>query len=428
MLYAVAEHLIAGGLVLGADGPRATDVLIRDGVIEELGDDLDAPAAERLDASGCWVGPGFVDLHVHFREPGQTHKEDIATGSAAAVAGGYTAVVAMPNTDPAIDRVAVARYVEGRGREVGLLDVRAAGCLTIGRAGNELAPLESLLEAGIRVFSDDGDTVEDVTLMRRAMQILAPHGAVISEHAIDPALARDGHMHDGAVAARHGIGGIPARAEVEIVARDLDLVRETGARYHLQHASTATAIGLVQAAKEEGLPVSVEVTPHHLAFTEDDLGSLDTSFKMMPPLRTAADGAALRTALQDGVIDIVATDHAPHTPEEKSGPFDETPNGVIGVEWAAAVVNTVAPLDVEAFFDRMSIAPARIGQIAGQGLRLEPGSPANLVVFDPDADILPTTTRSRSRNAPYLGRAWRGMVRHTIYAGRLSYSAEGWTQ
>lgn len=421
----MAEHLIAGGLVLSAGGPLATDVLIRDGVITELGNDLEAPAAQRLDASGCWVGPGFVDLHVHFREPGQTHKEDIATGSAAAVAGGYTAVVAMPNTDPAIDRVAVARYVEGRGREVGLLDVRAAGCLTIGRAGRQLAPLESLWGAGVRVFSDDGDTVEDVSLMRRAMQILAPLGAVISEHAIDPALARGGHMHDGAVAARLGIGGIPEQAEVEIVARDLDLVRETRARYHLQHASTAAAVGLVQAAKAEGLPVSAEVTPHHLAFTEDDLESLDTSFKMMPPLRTAADADALRTALKDGVIDVVATDHAPHTPEEKSRTFGETPNGVIGLEWAAAVVNTVAPMGLEAFFDRMSIAPARIGQIAGQGHRVAPGNPANLVVFDPEADILPTTTRSRSHNAPYLGRAWRGRVRYTIYDGRLSYSAEG---
>ena len=425
MVRTVRDHVIAGGLVLGPDGPLTTDVLIRDGVVAALGDDHDAPTARRLDASGCWVGPGFVDLHVHFREPGQTHKEDIATGSAAAVAGGFTAVVAMPNTNPAIDRVEVARFVEGRGREVGLLDVRAAGCLSIDRAGHELAPLESLWESGIRVFSDDGDTVEDINLLRRAMQTLAPLGAVISEHAIDPALAGGGHMHDGVVSARLGIGGIPAEAEVRIVARDLELVRQTGARYHLQHASTAAAIELVREAKAAGLQVTVEATPHHLAFAEDDLESLDTSFKMMPPLRTAADAAALRAALCEGVVDIVATDHAPHTPEEKSGPFEGTPNGVIGSEWAAAVVNTVVPLDMASFFDRMSIAPARIGQIAGHGQVVSPGSPANLVVFDPSTESLATTTRSRSQNAPYLGRTWRGMVRHTIYRGGLSYSAPG---
>jgi dihydroorotase len=421
----MGDYLIAGGLVLTPDGPLPADVVVRDGMVTALGDNIDEPTARRLDASGCWVGPGFVDLHVHFREPGQTHKEDIATGSAAAVAGGYTAVVAMPNTTPAIDRVEVARFVEGRGREVGLLDVRAAGCLTIDRAGRELAPVESLWEAGVRVFSDDGDTVEDVSLMRRAMQILAPLDAVLSEHAIDPGLAQGGHIHDGAVAARLGIGGIPAEAEVRIVRRDIELVRETGARYHLQHASTAESIELIRAAKAEGLPVTVEATPHHLAFTEDDLDTLDTSFKMMPPLRTADDAAALRAALVDGAIDIVATDHAPHTPAEKSRPFPETPNGVIGSEWAAAVVNTVVPLDMASFFDRMSVAPARIGRIGGHGQLVSRGIPANLVIFDPDAEILPTTTQSRSRNAPYLGRAWRGRVRHTIYNGRLSYSANG---
>ena len=421
----MGDLLITGGLVLGPDGPLVADVLVSRGMIVAVGGDLDAPGAAILDGSDCWVGPGFVDLHVHFREPGQTHKEDIATGSAAAVAGGYTAVVTMPNTDPAIDRVEVARYVEGRGREVGLLDVRAAGCLTIGRAGRELAPLAALWGAGVRVFSDDGDTVEDAALMRRAMQALAPLGAVVSQHAIDPRLAEGGHMHDGAVAARLGIGGIPAEAEVRIVARDIDLVRETGARYHLQHASTAEAVELVGAAKAEGLPVTAEATPHHLAFTEDDLESLDPSFKMMPPLRTAGDAAALRAGLRDGVIDVVATDHAPHTPEEKLRPFTETPNGVIGSEWAAAVVNTVVSLDMAAFFDRMSVAPARIGQIPGHGQLVALGNPANLVIFDPDAESRPTTTRSRSHNAPYLGRTWRGMVRYTVFDGGISYSATG---
>jgi dihydroorotase len=419
----LAEYVITGGRVLGPDGPRAGDVHIRDGLVAAVGNDLEPPGAVRLDAAGCWVGPGFVDLHVHLREPGQTHKEDIASGSAAAAAGGYTAIVAMPNTSPPIDSVELARYVEGRGREVGLVDVRAAGCLTVGRTGRELAPLEALCQAGVRVFSDDGDTVEDTDLMRRAMAILAPLDAVISEHAIDPVLARDGHMHDGAVAARLGVRGIPAEAEVHIVARDIDLVRATGARYHLQHASTAEAIALVRAAKAEGLPVTAEATPHHLAFTEEELESLDTSFKMMPPLRTAADAAALRQGLRQGVIDVVATDHAPHSPDEKAGPFASTPNGVIGLEWAAAVVNTVVSLDMEAFFDRMSISPARIGQVAGHGRQVAPGISANLVVFDPDAESTPTETSSKSRNSPYLRRTWRGSVRHTFYRGEPSYSS-----
>lgn len=417
------DYLIAGGLVLTPDGPRVCDVHVAGGVIAEVGTHLDVPGADRIDAKGCWVGPGLVDLHVHFREPGQTHKEDIQTGSAAAVAGGYTAVVAMPNTSPAIDTVEVARYVAGRGREVGLLDVIPAGCITINREGRELAPLQELWDAGVRVFSDDGDTVADTDLLHRAMEILAPLGGVISEHAIDPDLAAGGHMHEGRMAARHGIAGIPAEAETTIVQRDLDLVRRTGARYHLQHASSASSIAMVSAAKAEGFPVTVEVTPHHLAFTEDDLDTLDTSLKMMPPLRTTADAKALRHALEDGSIDAVATDHAPHTPEEKGRPFAETPNGVIGTEWAAAVVNTVVGLDMVAFFERMAVVPARIGQIAGHGLPLADGNPANIVVFDPSAEHRHTTTRSRSRNAPYLGRSWRGVVRCTMHYGSLSYGA-----
>jgi dihydroorotase len=420
----LGDYLIAGGLVLTPDGPVHGDVLIRDGRIASVGTDLDAETPTRLDARGCWVGPGFVDIHVHYREPGQTHKEDIATGAAAAAAGGYTAVVAMPNTVPAIDSVAVARYVEGRGREVGLVDVRPAGCITVGRAGTRLAPLEALWTAGVRVFSDDGDTVADPALLRLAMEILAPLGAVISEHAIDADLAADGHMHEGAVAARLGIDGIPSAAEVEIVARDLALVRETGAPYHLQHASTAAAVELIRTAKLEGLPVTLEVTPHHLAFTESDVATLDSSFKMMPPLRTSDDAAALREGLRDGVIDAVATDHAPHTPEEKAGPFGETPNGVIGSEWAAAVVNTIVDLDIGRFFERMAIAPARIGQIPDQGVGISVGNPASIVVFDPVTEFRADQTRSRSRNAPYLGRTWRGLVRFTIYRGSLSYAAE----
>ncbi len=422
----MSELLIQGGLVLRSGGPVEADVLVRDGQVVEIGSGLTAPDAEVLDASGCWVGPGFVDIHTHLREPGQEHKEDISSGSAAAAAGGYTAVVAMPNTNPAIDSGYLARYVADRGREVGLVEVVPAGTISEGRRGEKLSHLDELWAAGVRIFTDDGDTVADAGLLRRAMEYVAQLGGVISQHTIDPGLAAGGHMNEGAVSSRMGMMGVPPLAEEVVIARDLALVRLTNVRYHVQHVSTAGAVALIAAAKAEGLPVTAEVTPHHLTFTDAEVRSMSPVFKMMPPLRTDADVAALREALASGVIDCVATDHAPHAAHEKDTTFEDAPCGVTGLEWAAAAVTTAVGLDIERFFDRMSSAPARIARISDRhGQAVEAGIAANLVVFDPATEEVATSTRSQATNSPYLGRTWRGVVRHTIYRGELTHTVVG---
>lgn len=417
------EMLITGGTVLTTDGPVTADVHVAGGVVTAIGSGLEAPDAEVLDASGCWVGPGLVDLHVHFREPGDEHKEDIASGSAAAAAGGYTAVVAMPNTDPPVDAGHLARFVTDRGAQAGKVDVASAGCISAGRRGERLAHLDDLWSAGVRIFSDDGDTVADAGLLRRAMEYVAQLGGVIAQHAVDPGLASGGHMHEGPLSSRLGMQGIPSLAEEVIVARDLALVRLTGARYHVQHVSTAGTVEMVAAAKAEGLPVTCEVTPHHLAFDDSYVAGTDPVFKMMPPLRSAHDVAALREALRSGVVDAVATDHAPHADHEKDVPFEEAPNGVTGLEWAAVVVNDILDLDIAAFFDRFSVQPAAIAGLSDHGRLLAGGVPANLTVFDPGNVTVAAHSLSRSANSPYLGRTWRGSVRATVLRGTPTYGS-----
>jgi dihydroorotase len=422
----VTGHLIRGGRVLGATGPQRADVRIRNGVVDEVGGDLTPDGDSVVDAAGCWVGPAFVDVHVHLREPGFEHKENIESGSRAAAAGGFSAVVAMPNTSPAMDHPDVVRRVARRGEDIGLVEVLPAAAITKGRAGHVLTDIEALWDAGVRLFSDDGDTVADGGLLRAAMERIAALGGVVSQHAVDPALSGGGHLHEGTVSQRLGIPGIPSAADDVVIDRDLELVRRTGCRYHLQHASTAGAVTMLAAAKAEGLPVTAEVTPHHLAFDHRDVETLDTSFKMMPPLRGPADRDALRRAVAGGVIDMVATDHAPHAPGEKDVPFVDAPNGVLGLEWSAAVVATVLDLDMERFFTRLSIAPAALAGIGDRhGMRVAPGIPANLVVFDPGTETVPRSTRSKSRNSPYLGRRWRGVVRATFYRGTATHRAGG---
>jgi dihydroorotase len=412
----VSEFLLRQGLVMRAGTPEVADVRVVDGTVTEVGSDLASGNADVLECAGAWVGPGFVDLHTHLREPGQEWKEDIETGSAAAAAGGYTAIVAMPNTDPAIDSGHLARYVADRGREVGLVDVIPAGAITEGRSGERLAHLDDLWTAGVRIFSDDGDCVEDAGLLRRAMDYLADLGGVISQHAIDPGLARQGHMHEGHVSSRLGMVGIPSEAETTIVARDIALVELTGCRYHVQHMSAAGSVDLVARAKESGLPVTAEVTPHHLLFAHDAVAATNPAYKMMPPLRSAADREALVEGLRSGAIDIVATDHAPHADHEKDVPFEDAPFGVIGMEWAAAVTNTVADLDPKRFFEVMSVTPASIGQIPRHGSWIEKGVPANIVVFDP-VPRAQIARRSRSGNSPFEGVELRGVVRLTMFEG-----------
>ena len=377
------DLVLRRGLVMTAGGPVVLDVVVRDGVVVEVGPDLDTVGCEVIDCSGAWVGPGFVDLHTHLREPGHEWKEDIESGSQAAAAGGYTAVVAMPNTAPPLDAGHLARHVTDRGREVGLVDVFPAGCVSAGLVGERLARLDELSMAGVHLFTDDGDVVADTGILRAAMDYLADLGAV--------------------------------------VARDIALVRLTGCRYHVQHVSAAQTVALVAAAKAEGLPVTAEVTPHHLAFDHHAVTGTDPAFKMMPPLRSPEDRAALVAGLRDGTIDALATDHAPHADHEKDVPFEEAPSGVIGLEWAAAVTNTVVGLDPVDLFDRMSVAPARIAEAEGHGLWVAPGVPANLTVFDAAAPCV-VHSRSRSANTPYREGAYAGSVRLTLLRGKITSS------
>jgi dihydroorotase len=325
----------------------------------------------------------------------------------------------MPNTDPATDSGFLARYVADRGREVGVVEVVPSGCITAGRAGERLAHLDELWSAGVTLFTDDGDSVADAGLLRRAMEYLAERGGVVAQHCIDAGLAGDGQMHEGEVSSRLGMPGVPSEAEEIVIARDLSLVRLTGVRYHVQHLSTAGAVELIAAAKEEGLPVTAEVTPHHLFFDHSAVEESNPLYKMMPPLRAPSDVAAVRRGLRGGVIDVVGTDHAPHADHEKDHPWEDTPFGVTGLEWAAAVVNSVVDLPPEDFFNVMSVAPAAIGGVQSQGT-LEVGAPANLVVFDPKVAADTSGTQSRSSNSPYLGLDLRGAVVHTIYRGAFT--------
>ena len=416
----MSELLLRGGLVLTPRGPIEAEVLIRDGRVATVAAGIEAEGAETYDCAGSWVGPGLVDPHAHLREPGQEWKEDIESGSAAAAAGGFTALVAMPNTDPPVDSGHIARYVVDRGARVGIVEVGTAGTISEGRAGERLAHLDDLWDAGVRMFTDDGDAVADGGLMRRALEYVGERGGVIVQHAVDPGLSREGQMHEGAVSSLLGMIGIPSQAEDVLIARDLALVEMTGARYHVQHLSTAGGVELVADAKEHGLPVTAEVTPHHLSFDDGAVVNTDPVYKMMPPLRSAADVVAVREGLRSGIIDMVGTDHAPHAAHEKDVPFEHAPNGVIGLEWAAAVVNETVGLDIGSFFDRMSVAPARLAEFADQGNLIEAGTVANLTVFDPEESWLAERAVSRSSNAPYLGTELVGRVRLTVYRGSVT--------
>jgi len=414
------DFVLEGGSVLTDEGVRDADVAIVDGRIDAIGQDVGA-AARTIDCKGAWVGPGFVDLHAHLREPGQEWKEDIASGTAAAAAGGFTALVAMPNTDPPIDAGHLAMYVADQARRSGRAEVVSAGCLTVGRGGERMAHIDDLWDAGVRIFTDDGDAVANASVLRIAMEYVAQLGGVVSQHAVDADLSAAGHMHEGAVSSRLGMYAIPREADNVIIARDITLAKLTGVRYHVQHLSTAQGVEMVAAAKSDGVDITAEVTPHHLMFDHEDVRSTDSNFKMMPPLRDSRDTTALIEGLRSGVIDAVATDHAPHAAMEKDIPFEHAVSGVTGLEWAGAVTNGVVALDQLAFFERMSVTPARIAGFAEQGRPLTVGATANVVVFDPDVLWVPASTLSKSRNAPYLGRELKGRVRTTIYGGAITY-------
>lgn len=410
---------IRNGEVLTAKGWERTDVVIANGRVTALGTSIGAPI--EVDAKGCLVGPGFVDLHTHLREPGQTWKEDIGSGSKAAAAGGFTAITAMPNTEPPIDTPKVVEEVLETAATNACIDVVVSSALTLGRAGASPVDFEKLYEIGVRLFTDDGDSVGDAAVMEAAMrQIAELPGAFVAQHAEDRSRTSGGHMHEGELSRSLGIGGLPAEAESDVVHRDLDLVSKTGARYHCQHVSARKTVELIRQARESGLPVTAEVTPHHLTFDESRLADLEPDFKMYPPLRGKQDREALVEALADGIIDAVATDHAPHLEEEKQAGFVEAPRGVIGLETAAAASWEVLG-DRDRFFDVLSASPARILGLTEHGSPLAVGAHANLVVFDPDQTWVPTQFLSKSSNSPYTGRTMTGRVVATIRRGELVY-------
>jgi dihydroorotase len=430
----VAEGLvIRGGRVIDRTGEREADVAVGvEGTIVAVGTDLDLAGLGlddplQLDAAGCVVAPGLVDIHTHLREPGREEAETVETGSRAAALGGYTAVLAMPNTEPAIDSAAVVRQILDAGEAAGLCAVHVSGSITVGRAGAALSPMGEMAQMGVRVFTDDGSGVQDDRLMRRALEYASglPGPITLAQHCEVEALSEGGHMHEGEWSSRLGIPGIPPEAEELMVFRDIALARLTGARVHFQHLSTAGAVELVRQAKAKGLPVTSEATPHHFTLTHAEVASYDPVFKVNPPLRTAEDVAAVKAGLADGTIDAIATDHAPHTQEVKEAPFDHAPCGMLGLETALALAVTelVEPglLPLNEVLAAMSWRPAEIAGIGdSQGRPIAEGEPANIVVFDPSAEwtVDPAKLASRSKNTPYAGRTVRGEVRHTIRQGQ----------
>jgi dihydroorotase len=428
----VRAYLIKGVSVVGG---AATDLLVRDGVVAEVGRGLAARGAETVDADGLVALPGLVDLHTHLREPGREDAETVQTGSRAAALGGYTAVCAMANTSPVADTAGVVEQVFRLGREAGLVDVQPIGAVTVGLAGEHLAELGAMATsaARVRIFSDDGHCVADPRLMRRALEYVKAFDGIIAQHAEEPRLTVGAQMHEGVVSTRLGLTGWPAVAEEAIIARDVLLAEHVGSRLHVCHLSTAGSVEILRQAKARGIRVTAEVTPHHLLLTDDRASSYDPVYKVNPPLRTADDVAALRAALAEGIIDVVATDHAPHTVEDKECEWAYARPGMLGLETALSIVLTVlvtgggdggdgdgdrAPAwDLVA--ERMSRAPARIAGLTGHGRDPVPGAPANLTLVDPAArrTVDPGQLASRSRNTPYAGMTLPGRVVATFLRG-----------
>ena len=416
--------VIRGGTVIDANGERRVDVVVVDGRIQALEEGLAVPAgATVLDAGGCIVAPGLVDLHAHLREPGQEEAETIETGTRAAALGGYTAVVAMPNTNPPLDSADAVRNVFELAYTA-TAEVAVAGAITVGREGKHLAPMAELAALGVRLFTDDGAGVQSAGLMRRALEYARGLGVTVAQHCEDGSLACDGAMHEGAWSSRLGIPGMPALAEEVMVARDIALSRATGARVHFLHLSTGPSIELVRKAKALGLPVTAEAAPHHFSLTDACAAGYDPVFKVNPPLRPPADVEAVKAGLADGTIDAIATDHAPHAPEFKDLPFDMAPPGMLGLETALGLAITELDLSLPRILALMSWQPAAIagldpGNGGGQGGPVDIGAEANLCVIDPTATwtVDPMALASRSRNSPYGGRTLTGRVRHTVFRG-----------
>jgi dihydroorotase len=419
----MTAYVIRGAAVLGAG---STDLLLRDGLIADIGTGLQVGDAQDVDAAGLVALPGLVDLHTHLREPGREDAETVATGTAAAARGGFTAVHAMANTEPVADTAGVVEQVWRLGRDAGYCEVRPVGAVTIGLAGEQLAELGAMADcaAGVRVFSDDGRCVADAVLMRRALEYVKAFDGVVAQHAQEPRLTEGAQMNEGPLSGVLGLQGWPAVAEEAVIARDVLLSAHVGSRLHVCHVSTAGSVELIRWAKSKGWAVTAEVTPHHLLLTDDLAATYDPIYKVNPPLRSSADVQALRAGLADGTIDAVATDHAPHPMEDKECEWAAAAFGMIGLEQALGVVQETMVdtglLDWAGVADRMSARPAAIGRVAGQGRPVAVGEPAHLVLYDPSArsDVTSSDTASLSRNNPYRGRSLPGRVVATFFAGR----------
>jgi dihydroorotase len=426
----MTSYIIRGAALLGGD---AVDLLLADGVVAEIGpaldtSSLDAGDAEEVDATGLVALPGLVDLHTHLREPGREDAETVATGTAAAARGGFTAVHAMANTEPVADTAGVVEQVWRLGRDAGHCEVRPVGAVTIGLAGEQLAELGAMADsaARVRVFSDDGKCVSDAVLMRRALEYVKAFDGVVAQHAQEPRLTEGAQMNEGPLSGVLGLQGWPAVAEEAIIARDVLLSAHVGSRLHICHVSTAGSVELIRWAKSKGWDVTAEVTPHHLLLTDELAATYDPIFKVNPPLRSAADVEAVRAGLADGTIDAVATDHAPHPMEDKECEWAAAAFGMLGLEEALSVVQETMVdtglLDWAGVADRMSARPASIGRVSGQGRPVAVGEPAHLVLYDPAGrhEVRPSDTASLSRNNPYRGRSLPGQVVATFFAGRAT--------
>ncbi|MBT2542392.1 dihydroorotase [Streptomyces sp. ISL-44] len=421
----MSKILIRGAKVLGGE---AKDVLIDGETIAEVGTNLSAEGATVIEAEGQVLLPGLVDLHTHLREPGREDSETVLTGTRAAASGGFTAVFAMANTFPVADTAGVVEQVWRLGKESGYCDVQPIGAVTVGLEGKQLSELGAMHDSAARVtvFSDDGKCVDDAVIMRRALEYVKAFGGVVAQHAQEPRLTEGAQMNEGVVSAELGLGGWPAVAEESIIARDVLLAEHVGSRVHICHLSTAGSVEIVRWAKSRGIDVTAEVTPHHLLLTDELVRSYNAVYKVNPPLRTEKDVLALREALADGTIDIVATDHAPHPHEDKDCEWAAAAMGMVGLETALSVVQQTMVetglLDWAGVAERMSFAPARIGGLENHGRPVSAGEPANLTLVDTSyrGVVDPAHFASRSRNTPYEGRELPGRVTHTFLRGRAT--------
>ncbi len=422
------DVLLKGGRLLDPSTrtDAVGDILLRDGKIESIGGNLNAPdGATIVDCTGKVVSPGFIDVHCHLREPGREDVETIATGARAAAAGGFTAVCAMPNTDPVTDNQAAIGFVLKQGRAAGAARVYPIGAISIGEKGEQLAEFGEMVGAGAVAVSDDGKPVVSAQLMRTALEYARAFGIPVADHCEEPTLAAGGDMNEGIVSARLGLKGIPSEAEEIMAIRDILLARRTGGHVHLCHMSTRGSVELIRWGKDRGINVTAEVCPHHISLTEDEVTGYDTNAKMNPPLRTLDDVEALREAVKDGTIDVIATDHAPHHNDEKEREFSEAPNGIIGLETALAVNITwlvaAGVISLETLIDKMACAPAKLFHLEGGTFRK--GALGDVTVFDPTATwkVDAATFRTKGRNTPYQGRTLTGLVSCTVVDGRVVF-------